>query len=201
MIKLGITGIIGSGKTTVSKIFEITGVPVFYADVEAKELYKLDQIKEKIKSAFGKDIMLQDGEINLPSLSEIVFSKRENLNRINSIIHPLVKEKLLQWIASHSDTPVVAYESALLFESNFNSLFDFVITVSCPEDICIQRVIKRNKLTREEVLSRMSMQFSNKEKSEKADFVINNDGSEFLISQVLSLKHQITSTKFQTNHK
>ena len=201
MIKIGITGIIGSGKTTVSRIMEVLGVPVFYADLEAKLLYNRSAVKQKIKAEFGEAVFDPDYKVNFQKLSDIVFNNKINLVKINDIIHPLVKEELIRWTEQFSNTDICAYESALLFESNFNTLFDFVINVSCPEDICIKRVMSRNNLTKQEVISRMKMQLSNAQKAERADFVINNEGDEFLIPQVLEIKQQITNYKFQANHK
>ena len=201
MIKVGITGIIGSGKTTVAKIMEVMGIPVFYADEEAKKLYQGKNVKQALKDEFGQAIFNQDGEVNFQKLSEIVFSDKINLQKVNGIIHPIVRENLIRWTESLENIKICAYESALLFESNFNTLFDFVITVSCPEKICIERVMNRSKLSEQEIISRMEMQLNNKEKAERADFVVSNDGSEFLIPAVLEIKHQITSTKFQKNYK
>ena len=201
MIKIGITGIIGSGKTTVSKIMEVLGIPVFYADQEAKLLYSRSDVKEKLKSEFGESLFNSDFDVDFQKLSDIVFSNEINLHKINNIIHPLVKENLILWTEQLSDTDICAYESALLFESNFNTLFDYVISVSCHEDICIIRVMNRSNLTEQEVISRMRMQLSNTEKAERADFVIKNDGDEFLIPQVLEIKQQITNFKIQANHK
>ncbi len=187
MIKLGITGIIGSGKTTAAKIMEVIGIPVFNADTEAKELYQRDDLKQEIKNEFGEIVFNQDGEVDFHKLSEIVFTSKINLQKINSIIHPLVKERLISWTEKLSDNPICAYESALLFESNFNTLFDYVITVSCPEEICVKRVKNRSYLSEKEIRRRMKMQMNNEEKSERADFVIDNDGSEFLITQVIDI--------------
>jgi len=201
MIKIGITGIIGSGKTTVSRIMEVLGIPVFYADLEAKKLYSRNDVKKKIESEFGNSIFNPNFEVDFQKLSDVVFSNKISLQKINDIIHPLVKENLILWTEQLSYTDICAYESALLFESNFNTLFDYVICVSCPEDICITRVMKRSNLSEQEVMSRMKMQLSNVEKTERADFVINNKGEEFLIPQVLEIKQQITNYKFQANIK
>lgn len=184
MIKIGITGIIGSGKTTVARIFEILGGRIYYADQEAKKLYSNQEVIQEVIKAFGTGILGDDDRIDLKKLSTKVFSDKDSIEKINNIIHPRVKKNLENWILKQDNAPLLVYESALLFESGFYKTFDKTIAVAAPENLCIDRVIKRSGLTGAEIKNRMVLQYSNEEKSSRADIVIVNDGKQMLIPQV-----------------
>ncbi len=194
MLKIGLTGNMGSGKTTVSKIFEILGVPVFYADDEAKNIMVSDpQLVSEIKSAFGAEAYYDDGKLNRKHISAIVFNNEVELKRLNGLVHPAVFRAFDKWVASITGAPYVIKEAALLFESNSYKMCDYTIMVQAPLEDRIKRTMKRDKLSRIEVESRNARQFSDEQKTALADYVIKNDNMQLLIPQVLEL-HEIISS-------
>ena len=170
---IGLTGGIGSGKSTVAKYFESLGVPVYIADDEAKKILQTVDTTEEVFSVFGNDVM--DGNIiNRKKLSEIVFNDADKLKVLNSIIHPKVKMHFEKWLEMHKNNQFVLKEAAVLFESGSYKNCDYIITVEAPLEIRIQRVIERDHSSREMVLSRIQNQLSEKERISKSDFVIQN---------------------------
>lgn len=191
MLKVGITGGIGSGKTTVCKIFELLGIPVFYADQAAKELMQQDkELKLKLIEKFGADTYLPDGSINRTYLANIVFKDEAQLEALNAIVHPAVFSTFDQWLSKQS-TRYVVKEAALLFESGSHRLCDFNVLVQAPEEIRIERVMKRDQITKEQVLGRIAQQMSDEEKSKLADYLLMNDEKELLIPQILNLHEKL----------
>jgi dephospho-CoA kinase len=191
MLKIGITGGIGSGKSTISKIFEILGIPVFYADDQAKAVMTSDPILvTELKQAFGNETYFADGSLNRKYIADIVFNDVEKLKILNSISHPAVFRAFDKWVADVKDAPYVAKEAALMFESGSNKLCDKNILVYAPLEMRINRVISRDGLSRAEVESRNARQFTDEQKRNLADYVINNDDSELVIPQVLALHQQ-----------
>ena len=187
MLKIGITGGIGSGKSIVSQVFEHLGIPVFNADAEAKKILDEDaSLKEKIKDHFGKDIYDKDGKALRKKLAGIVFHDPKELKKLNSIIHPAVRRKFEKWAEDQTSYYVVK-EAAILYESGADKGLDRVIAVTAPEDLKIERTMKRDKLARKEVLARMSNQMTETERNKRADFLIYNDGQQLVIPQVLEL--------------
>jgi len=194
MLKIGITGNIGSGKTTVSKIFEILGIPVFYADDAAKKVMVSDrELISEIKAAFGAISYFDDGTLNRKHIAGVVFNNDEQLARLNAIVHPAVFRAFDAWVKTIDDVPYVLKEAALLYESASFKMCDCSIMVQAPLETRIERVMKRDGLTREEIKKREVYQFSEEKKTELADFVIKNDGSELVIPQVLALHEKILS--------
>lgn len=190
MLKIGITGGIGSGKTTVCKVFELLGTPVFYADEVAKQLMVGDEeLMQQIRAEFGEQAYLEGNILNRQHLSAIVFKQADKLEKLNALVHPAVFKEMDRW-AAEQDSPYVLKEAALLFESGSYQDNDFNILVSAPEPIKIERVMKRDGISKEKVMDRMRNQMSEEEKIAKADFLIKNDESEFLITQVLKLHQQ-----------
>jgi dephospho-CoA kinase len=188
MLKIGLTGNIGSGKTTVSKIFEILGIPVFYADDAAKKVMVTDDIVIKgIKSAFGELSYFDDGTLNRKHISAIVFNDHEQLASLNSLVHPAVFRAFDAWVEGVKDVPYVLKEAALLFESDSYKMCDYTIMVMAPLETRINRVMKRDGLTRAEIESRNSYQFTEEKKAQLADYIINNDDKQLVIPQVLEL--------------
>ena len=188
MLKIGLTGNMGSGKTTVSKIFEILGAPVFYADDEAKKVMTTDQqLVKEIKTTFGEQSYLDDGSLNRRHISALVFNDKKQLEILNSIVHPAVFRSFDQWVKNYSQVPYVVKEAALLFESDSYKLCDYTVMVQAPLEGRIERVIKRDSLTRVEVESRNANQFSEEKKTQLADYVIKNDDLQLVIPQVLKL--------------
>lgn len=173
MIKVGLTGGIGSGKTTVANFFSELGIPIYYADLEARRLMKSSSlIKRKLIKEFGNDAY-KDGELNTSFLASIVFKDKSKLTQINSIIHPEVAKDFLSWIKKQN-APYVIEESAILFENNLIDHFDYIITVTAPADVRINRIIKRDSTSKKEVLLRMNNQWDDKKKIELSDYIIHN---------------------------
>jgi dephospho-CoA kinase len=194
MLKIGLTGNMGSGKTTVSKIFEILGVPVFYADDEAKRVMVTDdQLIDEIKSAFGESAYFADGALNRKYISAIVFNNKTALTTLNSLVHPAVFRAFDSWVAVRAEAPYLLKEAALLFESDSYKLCDYTVMVKAPLEDRIGRVMKRDGLTRDEVQSRNLNQFTEEKKIQLANYFINNDGRQLVIPQVLKLHSMFLS--------
>ncbi|WP_442794627.1 dephospho-CoA kinase [Pelobium manganitolerans] len=190
MLKIGITGGIGSGKTTVCQIFSLLGVPVFYADIVAKDLMVTDAVLiAQVKRAFGNKAYFDNGSLNRKHVSDIVFNNKQELEKLNSYVHPAVFRAMDVW-ASQQKSSYVLKEAALLFESGSYRQNDFNILVSADEDLRIKRVMERDGVTHDKVEARMRNQLSEQERLNKADFVIDNNGTQLLIPQVLHL-HQV----------
>jgi dephospho-CoA kinase len=190
MLKIGITGGIGSGKSTVAKVFETLGVPVFYADDAAKELMNTDAtLKEKIITAFGT-ASYTEGLLNRQYISSLIFNNPEKLALLNSIVHPATIENAERWMQQQT-TAYAIKEAALIFESGAQLMLDYVIGVSAPTALRIQRTMNRDNITKEEVLSRMNKQIDETIKMRLCDFVITNDEQELLIPQVIAVHEKI----------
>ncbi len=193
ILKVGITGGIGSGKTTIAKVFEVLGIPVYYADDEAKRLMNEDEmLKEKIQYHFGKECYL-DGKLNRKWLSNLVFNNDEKLSLLNRIVHPATILAAQDWMQQQT-TPYALKEAALIFETGSQQQLDYVIGVFTPVPMRIQRVIQRDGLSREEVKNRMEKQMEETTKMRLCDFIITNDEQELVIPQVLAI-HEILLSK------
>lgn len=191
MIKVAVTGNIGSGKSTVSKIFKSLGIPVFVADEEAKKLYQDQDIKDEVKHYFGDDIYGKYGRLKKQQLADIIFNDKEALTTINQIIHPGTLRKYTQWLDLNKEEKYTLHESAILFENNLQNHFDKIINVSAPQELRLKRVTERDEIPMEIVLERMNNQLSDEEKSKLADYVIVNDGETFLIPQIMEIDKKI----------
>ena len=186
-IKIGITGGIGSGKSVVSWLLEMMGVPVYISDVEAKRLMHTDEVvRRELIALVGEDVY-QGGQLNRPLLASYMFGYPQRMEKINRIVHPQVKADFRRWVAEHSHVDWVAMESAILIEAGFREEVDFLVTVYAPLEVRVERAVKRDSSTRELVLKRIQSQMSDEEKKQKADFVIVNDNETSLIPQVLEL--------------
>ena len=191
MLKVGLTGSIGSGKSLVAKIFSSLGIKVYEADTEAKKFLLDDMVKQKIASSISNDVFDTDGVIINKKLAEIVFNNPETLAILNGIIHPMVRTDFHEWLQTNQEELLILYEAAILYESGFYTDFDKVITVSAPEALRLKRVIERDSVTAEQVLQRMNNQLPNEKKVELADYVILNDEKRMLIPQVLNLHEHL----------
>lgn len=196
MIKAGLTGNIGSGKTAVAAIFKILRIPVYNADEQAREIMHSSEVLNKIVKLFGKAIMDENENPEKKKIAEIVFADKEKLEKLNRIIHPLVIDDFEQWMKEQKNSSYIIMESAILFETNYSSLFDKIIFVSAPMSLRLKRVMDRDKDNTEHVKKRMSQQLPEKDKIKKADFVILNNDRKALIPQVLSI-HKKLITLYQ----
>lgn len=191
MLKIGITGGIGSGKSTVCQIFAKMGVPVYSADLQAREIMNTNaKLVKALKKEFGADIYGDDGLLIRPKLAAIVFGDKAKVEKLNALVHPAVKEDFRQWAQKQTNCPYVIKEAALMFESESYKDLDYVVTVTAPKELRILRVVERDGSKRADVIKRMDNQLSEKERAERADFIIKNDGTQLLIPQVMDL-HQL----------
>ncbi|MFN8257313.1 MAG: dephospho-CoA kinase [Bacteroidales bacterium] len=195
MIKVGLTGGIGCGKSTVGKIFIALGVPLYDSDYEAKQLYVKDlQLKTDLISIFGKEVYLSNGNINKEYLSKIVFTDKNRLDELNKLVHPLVKRNFEAWQNSHFNEKYIIKEAAILFESGAYKQVDKIVLVVSPEELRIKRIIERDKLSVEQVKQKMNQQMIQDELVKRSDYIIVNDENKALLPQVLNI-HNILAAK------
>lgn len=184
MLRIGLTGGIGSGKTTVAKIFEVLGVPVYYADDAAKKLMNEDEvIRGKIIHHFGHESYTA-GKLNRSFLAKQVFSDPEKTKIINSIIHPATLSDAAKWMDAQS-APYAIKEAALIFEAHAEKTLDLVIGVSAPLPMRMKRVMQRDNISEPDFFARMEKQMNEEEKMRRCDIIINNDEQKLLIPQVV----------------
>lgn len=170
---IGLTGGIGSGKTTIANYFAEMGVPVYIADDGARAVMQLDHVVKDIKNVFGENVF-EDAILNRTKLAEIVFNDKEKLAKLNAIVHPAVKKDFEVWLLQHKNYDYIIYEAAILFESGRYKECDYIITVTAPEEVRMDRVLKRDNTTPAQVLSRMQMQWKDEDRISRSNFVINN---------------------------
>ncbi|OXA94680.1 dephospho-CoA kinase [Flavobacterium oncorhynchi] len=187
MVKvIGLTGGIGSGKTTIAIFFKEKGVPVYIADNEAKKVMQSIEIIDQIKSVFG-ETLFENNILNRAKLAEIVFNNADKLAQLNAIVHPAVKKDFENWLQQHKNDQYVVYEAAILFESGRYKECDYIVTVTAPIEVRIERVIKRDNTTREQVLSRMEMQWNDEKRISLSNFVINNSNLKIANEEVVKI--------------
>lgn len=192
MLKIGITGGIGSGKTTVCKIFEVLGISIFYADVVAKEIMNTDLLLVKdIKRVFGIEAY-QDDVLNRKYLAEIVFNDSNQLKKLNLLVHPAVFRAFDGWVLNQK-SPYIIKEAALLFESGSDKMCHKTMLVKSPKTLKLKRVMHRDNVSEEQVLARMTKQFTDEEKEKLSDYILINDEKQVLTTQVISLHQQFLS--------
>lgn len=186
-IKIGITGGIGSGKSVVSRLLEIMGIPVYVSDIEAKHITQTDEvIRRELCALVGQEVF-QGGELNRSMLATYMFGHPEHIKEVNGIIHPRVKNDFRQWAAQFENEQLVGMESAILIESGFREEVDFLVMVYAPLEVRVERAIRRDCSTKELVMKRIEAQMSDETKRNHADFVIVNDDETLIIPQVLKL--------------
>jgi dephospho-CoA kinase len=191
MLKVGLTGNIGSGKTTVAKVFELLGIPVFYADDEAKKVMVTDTILiDAIKQTFGPESYFEDGSLNRKHISGIVFNTPAELEKLNALVHPAVFRAFEKLEAAAKDAPYIIREAAILFESGSYKTCDRTLIVTAPLDKRLARVISRDNISKAEVEKREARQMPEAEKIKLADDVIVNDDVQLVIPQVMALHQQ-----------
>jgi len=180
---IGLTGGIGSGKTTVARYMASQGIPVYIADEEAKRVMNTPEVLSLVAKTFGVSV-LENGIINRQKLAQLVFNAPEKLEQLNNIIHPKVKQDFENWVQKHHNHPFVIKEAAILFESGSYQFCDKIITVTAPENVRIQRVIQRDGVTEDQVLARIQNQWKEEKKIALSDYVIQNINIEDTKSQV-----------------
>lgn len=195
MIRLGITGGIGSGKSYVARLLSDAGFPVYDTDSHAKRLMREHpSIREKLVALLGEEVYL-DGQLNKPLLAEYLFAGPENAARINAIVHPVVLCDFQEWAMQHSASEVVVMECAILYESGFWKAVDKVLMVYAPEETRLQRAMQRDGATEAQIRSRMQAQLAEEEKGRRADFVVCNDGLSPLQPQLQELIDRLLTEK------
>ena len=169
---LGITGGIGSGKTTITKYIESLGIPVYIADDEAKKLLDTPEVIKELTDTFSENI-LENNLVDKKKLATFVFGNKDNLKKLNEVVHPRVREHFINWV-KQTNSEIVVKEAAILFESGAYKDCDFTILVTTPEDVRVERVIKRDNCSKDDVLKRIRSQWSDEDKAKLSDFVIQN---------------------------
>ncbi len=200
MLNVGLTGGIGSGKTIASKIFEVLGIPVYQADAAAKRVMETNSVlKNQLIEQFGNDAFV-DGKLNRSYIAEIIFNDKEKLQLINSLVHPYTIQDGIEWMKKQT-TPYAIKEAALIFESGSQSNFDYIIGISSPQTLRLNRTLKRDNINRELVLERMENQLDEETKMKLCDFVLLNDERTLLTTQVLAVHEKLIAlSKEQQPH-
>jgi dephospho-CoA kinase len=188
---IGLTGGIGSGKSTVAKLFEVMGVPVYNSDLHAKEMYYKPEVKEQVIRLLGANAYDAEGKLDPKHVSKIVFGDSGTLSKINSIIHPAVETDFKEFVTKHSDQKLILKESALLFETGIYKKLDKIILVTSPLELRISRVQARDNISADEVKKRIQHQMPDEEKAPISDFVIKNDEATGLIPQVVEVLEKL----------
>lgn len=190
-IKVGITGGIGSGKTTVCKVFQMLGAPVFEADLEAKVLLDNNStIKKGLIELFGDGIFTDNGLVDRKKLATLIFNNDVYLAAVNSLIHPQVRDRFLEWTSERKE-PYVMYEAAILFESGFHRMMDFSVLVTAPELVRVNRIINRSGMDRKEITARMQKQWDDEKKRQLADAEIINDDVQMIIPRIIEMDYRL----------
>ena len=192
MKKIGITGGIGSGKTYVASVFQSLGIPIFNADIQAKKIMTSSgKLIKLVKEEFGNEIY-KDSDLNKEKLASIVFSNSDKLQKLNSLVHPIVKEEFNNWCKKQT-SPYVIKEAAILFESNSHIGLDAVICVSAPLDLRMRRLLNRDDYSKKEIKKRIENQISQEEKEKLSDYIIVNDEKDLLLPKIIKFHKELLS--------
>ena len=195
MIKIGLTGGIGSGKTIISQIFSLLNIPVFNADLEAKSLMLKEPLKTQIKEILGKNAYTKEGLLNKKYIANIIFSQKEKLHQINTIVHPAVGYAFDSFVKINIQASYIIKEAAILIENKMYKSLDQIILVYADEERRLQRVIERDGLTEAEVKDKIKNQMTDKEKQQYVNFIIYNNETELLIPQIIKIHQELINKK------
>jgi dephospho-CoA kinase len=191
---IGVTGNIGSGKSTVCKVFQVLGIPSFHADDEAKEFYRLESGRKAVRDKLGPEVF--DGDVvNLKKVASVVFNDKKLLEWLNGQIHPFVRNRFEEWKRGFKKAPYVIYEAAILFETGRYRDLDMMITVTAPRELRYERVVQRDAISIEEAGNREKNQWPQEDKEKLSDFVIINDEKHLVVPQVVEIHRQIINSK------
>lgn len=193
MITVGLTGNMGSGKSTVARIFSTLGVPVFNADIEARIITTEKPVVNQISELFGPSIQSPSGELDRKALASIVFNDKGKLSQLNELIHPLIWKRYQEWLNEQSLKKYIIHEAAILFESGLYKKIDKIIVVEAPREIIISRSMARDHITEEQVVARLNNQWPVEKMKFFADFIVINDNKQALLPQVLNVNKQLSN--------
>lgn len=186
-IIIGVTGGIGSGKSYICRIISSLGFPVYNCDAEAKKLMNTNKhIINSLKQLIGENSYDSEGNLNKPIIAQFLFANEENAHKINSVVHPVVKDDFRSW-ASAQNADLIFMESAILFESGFNDVVDNVITITAPPETRIERTVRRDNTTREQVIARMNQQMQDEERVRLSDYIICNNTNDNVEQQIKTI--------------
>ena len=171
---IGLTGGIGSGKSTVANYIASKGIPVYIADEEAKKIMEREDVKQKIQNLFDQSVFNSDNSLNRKKIAELVFNHPEKLKKLNTIVHPEVQLHFKNWVKEHKNFPYIIKEVAILFETGGNKQCDKVILITAPEELRIERAMKRDNLTKKDILVRINNQLPDSKKKKLSDFIVEN---------------------------
>lgn len=199
ILNLGVTGGIGSGKTTVCKVFAVLGIPVFSADEQAKRIQDSDpDLQKKINSIAGKDLFTA-GKLDRAELARLIFADRDLLAKVNSVVHPAVFSSFREWV-KQQDAPYAIMEAAILFESGASGMMDRIVTVVTPIEERIERLIGGNKMTREQVTGRIKNQVDDETRISQSDYVIFNSDNDMIIPAILGIHREMKTLYRKSNY-
>ena len=198
ILKLGVTGGIGSGKTSVCRVFSVLGIPVFSADNEAREVMDIDtSIMLRINTIAGKNLY-SSGNLDRSELAKLIFNNSRLLEKVNSLVHPVVFSRFREWV-KRQDAPYVIMEAAILFESGADKIVDRIMTVVAPVEQRIERVIRRNMLTSDQVMERMRNQLDDEIRIQRSDYVVSNSENDMIIPVILKIHGELLQQVNKSN--
>ena len=198
ILKLGVTGGIGSGKTSVCRVFSVLGIPVFSADNEAREVMDIDtSIMLRINTITGKNLY-SSGSLDRSELAKLIFNNSRLLEKVNSLVHPVVFSRFREWV-KRQDAPYVIMEAAILFESGADKIVDRIMTVVAPVEQRIERVIRRNMLTSDQVMERMRNQLDDEFRIQRSDYVVSNSENDMIIPAILKIHGELLQQVNKSN--
>ncbi len=190
-IIVGLTGGIGSGKTTVAKLFEKHGVPIYIADERARAIMDQPDVVQAVQQIFTTSVITEQGTLDRSKIKQLVFDAKDQLNKLNQIVHPRVKEDFDQWLIEHKEAPIVMKESAILFENGLEKNCDVVVLVIAPEEVRIERVMNRDGVSKEQVMKIINNQMKDEEKLRRSQYIIENNNKKSLESDIISIIRDI----------